>query len=344
MRKTKKKRKGNEKKAELTSGQLVSIVILVISFVIILLLWRIYYWNPIIDKQACHQSIVFRSSVNFGVIKSSKIVPLKCQTEKDCFSMSGNDCIQVGKNTEDNTVVKLKLDKDPEKAKQQILSQITESMRDCHSMLGEGKLAFMPEGFFGSSSDWSKQNYCLICNRIVLDDEARQKVEDITYPELYRALANKKTSNKKTYLEYLHPEWKDWRSAARLFQDFKKNPKNSESVRNNMKFEDWKMGLADENGFAIIAQIAPYSYWQSVTGSVLVAGGIVLGAALTATYVGAPLGITLIVSSVSGAAAGGATFWYSSPTGEFSYSPPSVHPYNLAELQGMNCYSFESAP
>jgi hypothetical protein len=148
-------------------------------------------------------------------------------------------------------------------------------------------------------------------------------------------LGSKALPDKKTYLEYLHPDWKDWHSVWRLFQELKEADKKKESPKlGNMNIEDWKISMDEEGGFVIVAQIAPVSYLESFIKTSLAIGV----AALAATGIGAPFAITIA------AAAGGATFWYSSPTGEFFYSPPSVQPYNLETLQGMNCDSFETAP
>ncbi len=332
------------KKAEITSGQLVLMIILIISFVIIIyFLYSIYNWNPMIDKEACHQSIVFRSSVNWGVIKASKIIPLKCQTEKICMSMSKDDCLQVGKNSRNNPVTTVSLDKDTVNARQQVLDQIIESMRSCHEMLGEGQLLFMPNNVLGGEKYWTGTNYCLICARIVLDEEAREKMNDISYAELYQTLGNKALPDKKSYLEYLHPDWKDWHSIWRLFQQFKED--KLPQFENIKDIENWKMNIDKEGGFAIISQIAPKSYWMSFTKAGVGLGTTAIGAAV----IGAP--VTVTIAGV--AAIGGAVFWYSSPTGKgvegigvegIAYSPPVAVPYNLENLQAMNCDSFETAP
>ncbi len=327
------------RKAELTSGQIVSIIILAISFIIILfILYKAYNWNPLIDRETCHESIVYRSSVNWGLIKTSNMVPLKCQTEKVCLTMGGKECTQVGKNSPNNPVTTVKLDKDIISARQQVMDKIAEGMYDCHSMLGEGQLGFMPEKGY-------PKKYCLICARFVLDEEARQKIEDIRYTELYQDLWKKVAPNKKTYLEYLHPDWKDWRSIWNLFLELKKNIKDDgilgaeqkSITRSDYTIEDWKINLEDENGFVIVAQTEPAGYWQSFA----LAGGTAIGAgALAATGFGAPVAVTLLAAGGAGAT----TFWYSSPTGDFEYSPPHIEPYSLERLQSLNCDSFETAP
>lgn len=322
------------RKGEITSTQLVMLIILIVSFVVVIsFLYKIYNWNTLIDKESCHESIVFRSSVNFGFIKSSKIIPLKCRTEKICLSMSGEDCVQVGKNSKENPVTKIKLDKDPAKARSQIIDQLTESMRECHSMLGEGKLLFMPNNVLGGEKYWTATNYCLICSRVVLDEEARDKIGDISYAELYQALGNKALPDKRTYLEYLHPGWKDWHSIGRLFGQLKEEGLPQLKEINNI--EEWKIKLSEEKGFAIVSQIAPKSYWVSFTKAGVGLGTVALGA----TLIGAPVAVGIAGAGI----AGGAIFWYSSPTGEFAYSPPTVLSYNLENLRAMNCDSFEIA-
>ncbi len=245
---TNKKRKG-----ELTSGQIVSIVILAVSFIVILfILYKSYNWNPLIDRETCHQSVVYRSSVNYAGIQTSRMVPLKCQTEKICLTMGGKECIQVGKNTPANPVTTVKLDKDIISARQQVINTIAESMYDCHSMLGEGQLLFMPQKTLN-------YNYCLICTRFVIDEEARQKLGDIKYTELYQNLGNKVAPNKKTYLEYLHPDWKDWHSIWNLFLELKNNIKD-DGITGDVQFRNnGEITIESDDGLIAVKKVQ-YTY------------------------------------------------------------------------------------
>ncbi len=200
-------------------------------------------------------------------------------------------------------------------------------------MLGEGKLLFMPNRVEWGEKYWTATNYCLICSRIVLDEEAMEKIGKISYAELYRALGNKMISSEKSYLEYLHPDWKDWHSIGRLFQELKEEKiPQLETVRS---LEEWSMDFSKKEGFAIISQIAPKSYWMSLLKSGTVAGATAVGALL----IGAPVAVGVAGAEI----AGGVVFWYSSPTGDFVYSPPTVLDYNLENLKGINCDSFETA-
>jgi len=216
---------------------------------------------------------------------------------------------------------------DHEKAKQQVLEQLADSLYQCHTMLGEGQLLFEPPGV-------TDKNYCLICSRIVLDDKSRQEVPDITYSELYQYLSKKRTSDGKSYLESLHPQWTDWRSSMLLFREMQDKSTNQDFK--NLKFEDWKIDISNPNGTAIIAQIAPAGYWKSLAA----AGGAVVVLTGLASVVGAPATIAMIAVGGSGIA----TFWYTSPGGKFEYSPPEIYPYNPDVLQNLGCNSFETAP
>jgi len=152
----------------------------------------------------------------------------------------------------------------------------------------------------------------------------------------------KKTSDGKSYLEYLYPGWTDWRNAQLLFNDLQAKSNNADFK--NLKFENWEIDLSNPNGYAIIAQIAPIGYWKSIAATATATGIVVVGVVASATYVGAPVGISLIATGVAGVATAVPTFWYTSPGGKFVYVAPAVYPYDLQTLQNMGCNSFETAP
>ena len=87
----KKARKGGS----ILIGVLIVVIILVLSFVAILSLYR-FYTPRLIDAQTCHLSVVSRSSAQVGPFEASThAIPLKCQTEQICFSMSGANCEEI---------------------------------------------------------------------------------------------------------------------------------------------------------------------------------------------------------------------------------------------------------
>jgi len=317
------------KKGEIMTDSGINMILLGIGVIVIIILIGMIAYYTLIKERGCHDSIVMRSSVNYGVFSTARIIPLQCTTEKMCLiSDSKGSCPIFGVPTKDNNILRENLDSnDHEKAKQQVLDYIATQLYQCHTMLGEGQLLFMKQGV-------TDKNYCLICSRIVLDEKSRAEVPDITYSELYQYLSRKKTSDGKSYLEAMHPQWTDWRSSQLLFRDMQAKSNNQDFK--NLKFEDWKIDLSNSNGTAIIAQIAPTGYWKSFAAT----GGAVLVVLATATGVGAPATITMI--AVGGSSI--ATFWYTSPGGKFEYSPPEIFPYDINVLQNLGCNSFETAP
>ena len=328
------------KKGDITSKFIIGLVLVIIGFIILLFFITRSDWFSVIDKEACHNSVVYRSTFNIGPVEASEIIPLKCKTEKICLSLSGEDCIEYGKGTRKNPVTKIKLSNDEVIARREIKEAFANSMVDCHSMLGEGKLNFMP------SKTW-EQNYGLICARIAFDKKAKEQIkEDVTYGEFYRYLNEKKTPQGRSYLEYLHPGWDSWSESENLFQILKDDPKDSSL--DSFGYNDWKIMLNSDRGYVIIAQVRKGGTWSTWTVGGLTAVAVVSGVLLIGTGVGAPVGVTLLsvagASGVAGFAAGSAVFWYSYQDGKYDYSPPAIFPYNINALQELKITSFETAP
>ncbi|MBS3093895.1 hypothetical protein J4456_04930 [Candidatus Pacearchaeota archaeon] len=332
------KRKINQK-GKIITDWVIIVIVLLISFIVILFLLVRIYWLPVIDKQTCHQSVIYRSSAKLGPLQAStKTIPLKCETEKICFSMSGDDCVDLS-STKKNPVKKIKLSKDITKAKETIKETIAESMRECHWMLGEGKLNFMPASGF-------KANYGLVCTRFVFDDEAKKTVQSITYPELFVTLEKKTLSDGRSYLEYLYPGWKESKQALQMFEAYAQNPqilKENPGI-GNLNPADWKIVLDNERGYAILAQISPPGNWKSWALAGASAVSIPVGAAFLASGIGAPVGFTILgLSSAAGAITGGAVLWYSYPE-KYDYAPPFIYEFDIDKLKNIGVYSFEIAP
>jgi hypothetical protein len=325
----------NKKKGEISTTMIIGLIILIVSFAVILIFVFRIDWFSTIDRETCHQSVVYRSTFKTGPIEGSRVIPLKCKTEKICLSMSG-DCEELS-DTKKNPVRKVKLSRDVEKAKEEIKDVFAEEMVNCHSMLGEGKLNFMPH-------NWGrKKNYGLICSRIVFDDSVKGQIDSIGHGEMYEYLEGKVASDEKSYLEYLYPGWRRSKNAVNLFESFK----SEGSEFSGVGFDDWRMNLDREGGYVIIAQIAPDSVWDSWAGGVATAVAIPVGVALIATGVGAPVGAVLIAGAttigVVSVVSGGAVLWYSYDD-EFYYSPPTIYPFEIKVLKDLGINNFEIAP
>ena len=320
---------------------IIMVILLIISFIVILALFYRFSWNPIIDKETCHQSVIYRSTAKIGpFFDTSKIIPLKCQTEKICFSMSGEDCKEIS-SSKDNKVQKVKLNKDVVKAKEEIKDVIAESMKDCHWMLGQGQLNFMPHEKY-------ERKYGLICSRFVFDDEAKEKIAFIGMGELYSHLEKKKI-NEISYLEYIYPGWKDAEDAVKLFQFYQTN---SEALEKNptlkdVSFKNFGIDLRKERGYAIIAGIAPEGSWASWAKSIGVAVSIPVGIGIIASGIGAPVGAILIGGAgtigTTSIIAGSYTLAYTYPD-EYDYFPPAIYHFDAEQLKELEIYDFEIAP
>lgn len=312
------------KKGEMGISTVISMIVLVSSLVVILIFFAIYPWVGTIDKEACHQSIIQRSTFNAGPFEPGKSIPLRCATEKICITKSGEDCKEFPAPSKEIPITKKEVETN-ENAQIKVMDVIAESLYDCHKMLGEGKISFMPHSL------WDEK-YCLICSRIVFDEELKKET-DITYAQLYRNLQQKKTPDGKSYLEFLHPGWENWENVRKLFEEIKKQ--NPEKLK-GMEFEDWKIDMDKEGGYAIIAQELPKGEFKSWLTAATVAGIGIAGTALVATGIGAPIGVGLIGGSIA--------FVVTSSDKESAYVAPTLIPYDTQTLKELKCTSFETAP
>lgn len=334
------------KKAELTSAQLVGIILLVVGFAIILIFWSAFSLSGRIDKEACHESVVLRSSFNFGPIEAGKTIPLRCQTEKICLSMSGEDCEEFGKPTKKYPVTKIKLNKNKDEAIKEVKEAIANALYDCHSMLGEGKLDFM-------NHEFETENYCLICSRFAFDKQAKENLSGLSYKELYQYMEKQIIPSGKSYLEYVYPGWHSAKDAEKIFEALKEQ--NSKLEKKNldfekMEFEDWKIETQGQGGYAIIAQMMPqgtWVNWAKIGG--VIAGGVATVIGITAIPVSGPVGIAIATAGIkltvgTTIAAGSLIYIYDHPNEEYKYASPVIFPYNLNALKRIGCSSFETAP
>lgn len=175
--------KNMRKKGEVTTKQIITIIILIVSFAVIL--YFILRLNPTAttNKEICRNSVVLQSkSLNLG--GSS----LDCKTNYVCISGGGNcegmieDVVRI--NHED---------------KNEIFKAIANEMADCWWMFGEGKLNYITGRTFTGNVG------CAVCSTIEFDEKIRESYEreEINYRELLEFLEKTKISSDETYLSYL---------------------------------------------------------------------------------------------------------------------------------------------
>ena len=169
-------------KAELTTQQIVMLIILIVSFVIILFLVFRLNLGETSQKEICHNSVILKERSLVGVT-------LDCKTNYICIS-GGEDCENF------NPSETIKIDLNNPDAEKLIMKTIADEMADCWWMFGEGKVDYV--------GDYSGY-HCAICSIIHFDKEIQDKVsKTITYDDFYSYLENTKKDDSQTYLKYLY--------------------------------------------------------------------------------------------------------------------------------------------
>lgn len=174
-----------DKRGELTTQQIVTLVILITSFVVILfLLFRLNLGEET-SKEICRNSVITKGKSVFP----TSAVQLNCYRSYNCITQDGT-CEGLNK---------------PEIKKVENLSQIygevAMEMADCWWMFGEGNVDYIGTGA-------TKKNYCSICSQIAFDNSLKDvpgvNGGKISKDELYNYLAKTNVSGEDyTYSQYL---------------------------------------------------------------------------------------------------------------------------------------------
>jgi len=179
IRKIKEKNIG--KKGEITTKQLVTIIVLIVSFIVVLFLLFRLNLGETSNKEICHNSIVLRGQA--GIISG----PLNCRTNYLCIS-GGEKC---GGITPTETI-----NVDP-KNKEEIMKALAEEMADCWWMFGEGEVSYVDRNAFNDVA-------CSICSIVEFDKKVKEGVKPIEYRDFYDYLRITSKSDSQTYLQYLY--------------------------------------------------------------------------------------------------------------------------------------------
>jgi len=172
------------KKAEITTQQIVLLIILIMSFAVILFFLFKLNLGKTTDKEICHNSVVMRGS---SVIPADT-VSLNCKRSYVCLTEDGS-CEQMTKPD----IKKVEEIND-------VYQVLADEMVDCWWMFGEGKINYI-------GKDMTERVYCSICTQLAFDDSLNkiEGIEDtISKDELYNYLSVQKISGgEETYAEYL---------------------------------------------------------------------------------------------------------------------------------------------
>lgn len=222
------------KKGELTTAQLVGLMVLIASFVILLILFFRLNLGEQTNKEICHNSVVLKSKTA-GFAGS-----LDCRTDYACVS-GGGDCA----NLESSSNVKVDAsDKDA------IMKVLADKMSDCWWQFGEGKTNYLG---LSDRTGWG-QNSCAVCSIVEFDKSVLDQNSKITYREFYNYLA-KTPKGDGTYFSYLYGS-----NDVNKFQ-------NEISY---LKIDLDKDLVIDEGKYAIVTGVKQGAYWGRATNDIFI--------------------------------------------------------------------------
>lgn len=185
-----------KKKADFGARTLVTIILTILGFVILLF----FLFNLInigkVDKEACHQSVILRGTTPETL---ESFVPLNCKTEKICITTKtfGGECEDF-ENSKGITYIRVN-------KKEQVEKAIAESLIDCWSMMGEGKLSLFHQFLADQYGVGDVYPSCVMCSRIAFDKIALAKSKiELSTVNVERYMATHAIgSDDISYLDYI---------------------------------------------------------------------------------------------------------------------------------------------
>ncbi len=168
-----------KKNAEITTTQLVTIIILIVSFAVILFFIFKLNLGETTNKEICHNSVVLKGQ--------SELVsgPLDCKTNYLCIS-GGGECEEINPSS----TVEIEASN-----KDEFMEALAEEMSDCWFTFGEGKIDYA-----GIAVGNKEKASCAICSIMAFDSE----IGSVSHQEFYDYLRTTKKSDSQTYLQYLY--------------------------------------------------------------------------------------------------------------------------------------------
>lgn len=176
----------------------VGLAIIIMSFGLLLLFLLNYSWTDRINKETCHESVVFRGTLP-SIVGAKDFVPLKCKTEKTCITsgLIGGSCDSFNKSS---GITKVKVNSENAVAK-----TIAGGVVDCWDMMGQGKLSVFSQFSAETYGVGKVYSTCVICSRIAFDNSKLQKARvDLSKVNVLDYMRNYQIPNKQmSYYKYI---------------------------------------------------------------------------------------------------------------------------------------------
>ncbi len=311
------------KRGELTSQQIVTIVILIVSFVIILAFIVSLNLKAEVNKESCRNSVILRGSA------LGKSTSLQCKTQEVCIS-GGEECNNLGKDA-----VTIKAE-----TKEELFNELSDLLYDCWYQMGEGKIDYAPTGF------GFEENYCAICNTIKFDEKIKgnEELRTIKAEEFYRYLQAKKIPNEdKSYLNYLYGVNSLDAVRESILQKTTEAGTPLDIYNENIDF-------GYDKGYAIITGII-----KQGRGITLISTGVGIAAGITIAVMATPAagiasaklvqsGFVLLGTSASAKTGGilGGLIGLVLSSGDEGFTPPNIYPFDGETVEKLDCKQFTS--
>ena len=179
------------KKGEITTSKIVTIILLVLGFGIALYFWFTVNLGNLTDEQICHNSVI-QKATGQGIVGK-----LDCRTQYVCIS-GGGEC--EGINPSDT--IKLDLDFSYAVAEEQIMKAVADEMATCWWMFGEGQVSYFDFNQVGVLG----QTACAACSIVKFDEEITKRfITETSQGDFYDYLARTPKDDTHTYFSYLYP-------------------------------------------------------------------------------------------------------------------------------------------
>jgi hypothetical protein len=342
------------KKGEITSTQIIALILAIIGFaVVLILLWSLEFQNYS-DEEVCRLSVLSRATVP----ESAKgIVPLKCTTGKICITDGKGKCAEEFLDEKNVKIVKIP-ENNPTEAARILEKTVVESQYYCWEMMGEGKLDLFtgadniePTSLASNALNFKSVNSkCLICSRIVLDKEISSVYLNSIFsagqynPSRYMA-ENNIPDGDITYLQKFTDS------------DIRGYPSDLTTKVGNQG----EVKATRQLGVLFFQILTPTSAWDAFTGTTIKSGAFVLGGSYVtgATKLFTkPAGAILGISAILGA--GGFAAWQTydnrvtaqgycgqfagEENGKNGCSLITTFDYNNPEIVNNQCAAIEGSP
>ena len=157
------------KNGEMTSSQLVTIILLIVGFAILIFVFASVGWTEEIDREVCHTSVILRATLP-DTFNLKDLTPLKCQTAKFCITdktFGKGECEEFKAKEKFETI---RVSKD--KTEEEINRFIARELASCWAMMGEGKVQIF-------TRETTTEKRCSICSRIAFDKDLKNSLKEV---------------------------------------------------------------------------------------------------------------------------------------------------------------------